>query len=398
MTMLTAEPRPATDTDRPGGTMPDPVDRSLVDAIARRAAAADRGERDLAADVGGLRTAGWLTAPLPRSAGGHGWGTEPGGTRSCLRALRTLGAVSLPVARLFEGHVNAVKLVHRYAEGAGRTAALEMICNGGLLGVWGADRPDAPLRAVPAADGLRLWGTKAFASGLGVVTAAVVSVPAWPGASSTADADPSADAEHAGTRLLLAPADDPARIDPAAWTPVGMRATASGTYRFDGVHLPAHAAIGTADDWFVEPFFEGGVWRYCAAHVGAAEFLFRRLRDALLARGRAHESNQENRLVRAAVAVETARMWTERAADRVEREHAPPAAAAVSLLAREVVQDACRDVIRLTEEALGVAAHLPGDVERTRRDLSLFVCQAAPDAKRARAAAELRRSGTPETW
>ena len=349
----------------------------LLSGIAARAAAADRGETTLRDDVEALRAADWLAAPLPVAEGGGGWGTQPGGAMACLDALRALGRASLPVARVFEGHVNAVKLVALYADGAARRAAFDLVRGGALLGVWGADAPDRPLGI---AGGTRLAGAKRFASGLGVLSHAIVSVPG-----------------DGGPQLLLVPAGDPARADPASWTAAGMRATLSGLYDFEGLPVAPEAWIGEPGDWFVEPHFEGGIWRYCAAHLGGAEALYAAMRDALAASGRAGDPHQGARIARAAIAVETARLWTRRAARGVETGGAAPSTAALSLLAREVVQESCRDVIRIVEEALGTAAHMAGPVERTRRDLSLFICQAAPDAKRARAAAALvERAVLPE--
>ena len=350
----------------------DPEEGSLLEGIGARAAAADRGEADLLADLDALRRGGWLEAPLPRAAGGLGWGTEPTGTGACFTALRRLGRVSLPVARLYEGHVNAVALVALYGSGDLRREAFDAVRGGGCLGVWGADAAGDAVGLQVAGEALELVGAKDYASGLGVLSHAVVSARV-----------------AGGTQLLLAPVDDASRGQVENWQVAGMRATRSGRYRFDGVTLGAGARLGEPDDWFREPHFEGGVWRYCAAHLGAAERLYTETRDGLAARGRAEDPHQQARVVKAAIAVETARLWIERAAHRVQAPGADADAAAVSLLAREVTQDACRDVIRTVEEALGLAAHTFGPIERTRRDLAAFVCQAAPDAKRARAAEAL---------
>lgn len=51
-------------------------------------------------------------------------------------ALVAIGRASLSAGRLFEGHVNAIKLLNLYAPGQSPD---------GLLGIWGADSPD-PVR------------------------------------------------------------------------------------------------------------------------------------------------------------------------------------------------------------------------------------------------------------
>ena len=366
----------------PAAPAAEPADAALLSGIDGRAAAADRGQIDPSADADALRSAGWLAAPLPADAGGLGWGTEPAGTAACFEALRRLGGVSLPVARLYEGHVNAVALLGLYGSNELRREAFAAARGGAFFGVWGADAPGDPV-ALEGGGELRLAGAKDYASGLGVLTHAVVSARV-----------------EAGTQLVFVPVGDASRGDADAWRLAGMRATRSGRYRFDGVALGGgiHGArLGGPGDWFQEPHFEGGVWRYCAAHLGAAERLYTEMRDGLVARGRAADPHQQARLVSAAVAIGSVRLWVERAAHRVQAAGAGPDAAAVALLAREVTQNACRGVIRTVEEALGLGAHVWGPVERTRRDLAAFVCQAAPDAKRARAAeALIARAVLPE--
>ena len=62
----------------------------------------------------------------------------------------------------------------------------------------------------------------------------------------------------------------------------------------------------------------------------------------------------------------------------------------LALLAREVTRRSCDDVLSSVEQALGMAAHdAASPIERMRRDLRLYLCQAAPDGKLTRAAGGL---------
>ncbi len=344
----------------------------VLAAIALRAGAADRGEADLSADITALREAGVLAAPLPAGEGGSGLGVSPDGTMACLTLLRQLGRANLSVARLVEGHINAVKLIALYATPAARDAAFDAVRAGELLGVWGADGA-VPVTLAPC-EPLTLRGAKRFASGLGLVSRALV----------TARTDD-------GAQLVLAPVTDAARSDASAWAMSGMRATASGTYDLEGVEPGPAALIGKPGDLMREPFFEGGVWRYAAAHLGGAEALYTHMLETLLKAGRADDPHQQRRIAEAGTACETARLWLELAATRVESGPADPeGAAAYALLAREATESACLTVIDRVERALGTAAFDAGSpVDRIRRDLSLFLRQAAPDGKRARAARAL---------
>jgi len=360
--------------ERPG------VDAAL-EGIAARAGPADRGELDLNEDVKALAAAGLIAAPLPPAAGGRGLGTSPTGALAAATVLRDLGRANLSVARLFEGHVNAVKLVALYGGPAARERVFAAVRSGRMLGVWGADGR-TPVTLRPHDDGFVLEGEKRFASGLDLVDQAVVTAKTG-----------------GGVLLVLMPARDPRRSDPRQWTASGMRATRSGIYDLSGLIVPADSVLGEEDAFLREPHFEGGVWRYAAAQLGGAEALHDAMLDHLLARSRAGDPHQEVRIAGAATACETGRLWVESVAQRVE---AGPAgsdaeregAAAYALLAREAVEAACLTVMTAAERAMGMAAYAEGTpAERIRRDLGLYLRQAVPDAKRSRAARALLAGG-----
>jgi len=337
--------------------------------------------------IAGLAADGWLSACLPVSAGGHGIGTsaEPGAIRLTSDVLRALGRANLALARLYEGHVNAVKLVEMHAAPALRELVRRRVRAGTLLGVWGATAADPLTVTSASADGWTLDGAKAFTSGLGIVALAVVPV-----------ADPH---EPARSRLLLVDVDDPERQRPGDWRASGMRATRSGSYRFDGVRLAPERVLGAPGVYEREPWFEGGIWRYLAAHVGAMEALVDELVAQLRARGRDTDPHQGARIGRTAGLAFAARALVERVALEVETADpndpmAIDRAVALALGARESIEDGAVETIRLVERSLGMAAFERGQrMERLRRDLGLYLRQAAPDAKLARAAATIAGTG-----
>ena len=331
---------------------------------------------DLAAALAELRHAGVHTAPLPTAHGGCGLGLAAGTARALSDLLRRIGRTDLALARLVEGHVNAVLLVELHGERPVRDAMRSRVRDGALMGVWGADGPQ-PLEWVDAPGGaIVLRGSKRYASGLGHVDLALVTARSAPGAP---------------VRMFLVPASDPARHDHDAWTASAMRATRSGGFDADDLVVEEDGCVGRAGDLTVEPWFEGGVWRYCAAHVGGAEGLIDRWSDLLTRTGRIDDPVQRDRLGRAMAEATAARAVVEAAADRIEAvAEAPPEdverAVAHGLLAREAVEGACVRILALCERSLGMAAHdARGPLDRMRRDLSLFLRQAAPDAKLSRA-------------
>lgn len=337
-------------------------------AIRATASESDNDHGSLDREIAVLAEQGWLRACLPQPLGGEGWGSESHGTHAAFEALRSLGRANLSVARLYEGHMNAVKLVLLHGSEPSVEEIADLIHNTALLGVWGADDPGDPLRYDEAGGELELRGAKRFASGLGIVNQAVVTC-----------------ATDDGPQLLLVPTGTPDRCDAATWAMSGMRATQSGRYDFTGVKVGRNRLLGKPGAYHREPYFEGGVWRYCAAHLGGAEALYLSLLRILKDSGRDDDSHQRRRIVACATALETARLWLLRAAWNVEATGAGPSKANLSLLAREVTEDTCRTVMGHVEQALGMAAHEEGSpIERGRRDLSLFLCQAVPDAKRDR--------------
>ena len=340
-------------------------------------------EAGLDPGVDALRRDGWLGAALPLEVGGAGLGTsaEPARVRRAVDVLRALGHADLALARLFEGHVNAVKLVALHASPSLAAETFRDVAAGALLGVWGATGTRPLAVTATGGDTWRLEGEKVFASGLGLVSRAIVTVddPEAPGAS----------------RLLLVDADEPARQYPEDWRASGMRATHSGRYRFDGIALPRSRVLGGRDVYRREPWFEGGIWRYAAAQVGAMEALVDELVTMLERHGRAGDPHQAARIGRGGALAYGARAAVERAALCVEGsdpadEVAVGRAVTAALLARELVEEHAVALIALVERALGMGAFARGTrVERLRRDLGLYLRQATPDAKLARAAAAL---------
>ncbi len=344
--------------------------RSIAPKIASRAHAADQGSATLAEDIDDLGAASLLRAPLDVASGGCGLCWQAGAVDDGVDVLRLLGRANLAVARLFEGHVNAVKLVMLYGDRVTRGSVARAVRGGALMGVWGADGAP-PLTITDDGDRLRLDGQKRFASGLGLVSLAVLS-------GKTADG---------ATRLVVVPSDDPRRADITPWQVSGMRATASGTFDASGMMLDRTAYLGGPEEYHIEPHFHGGVWRYAAAQLGGIEALVEAMRRDLAAQDRLSDPHQAARFARAVIACETARLWVAKAAQAVEGPGAEAATATQSVLARLVVERTATDTMTEIDRALGTASFFTGHpAERIRRDLSFYLRQAAPDAALHRAA------------
>ncbi len=334
---------------------------SLVPAMQARAAALDAEEAFPEQDFQALRELGALKAPLPSSQGGQGAGTEPGGMELILCILTTLGQGNLAVGRLFEAHVNAVKLIAAYGTPAQVERAAAEVRDGHLLGLWVTDPPDHALQL----DNGSLQGSKGPCSGAGHVTRALVTV-----------------STPAGSRMAVVAVDRGVAIEPKRGALQGMRAAVNGVAHFRGTPLAEDALIGGPGDYLREPLLSTGAWRTTAVTLGGLDALVLATRDQLARRGHQDAPLQQDRFGRMLIAQETARLWTAAAAQRAEASEAPTAdRVAYVNLARIAVEAACLDAMQLAQRALGLAAFLrPNPVERLLRDLAVYLRQPAPDS------------------
>ena len=112
-------------------------------------------------DIALLHRRGLLEAPFPIAMGGDGIGI--GAPEQLCSVLSSIGRGSLPLGRLYEGHVNAVALVARYGSPANLDLLWREAAAGRLGGVWMAGEP---LRLVRERSGFyRLRGRKLLCSG-----------------------------------------------------------------------------------------------------------------------------------------------------------------------------------------------------------------------------------------
>lgn len=311
-------------------------------------------------DMARLTTAGALTAPLPVDLGGLG---ITSGTL-LLETLRIIGHGSLPLGRLYEGHVNAIGLIQRYGTQSQLARAARDASQGLLFGVWNTESPPG-LRLERTASGWRLLGSKTFASGAGFVARPLV----------TAIAE--------GRQFMVVPPlmlADQNRADLSSWQAHGMRASATGDFDFTGLTLEDDDIIGEPEDYHRQPGFSGGAWRFAAVQLGGIERLVDEMRAHLNRTARDGDPHQRARLGAAVVAAETAHLWVARAAEIAGREGDAEQVIAYVNLARTAVERAGLDVLELAQRSIGLAGfHRNHPIEHVFRDLATYLRQPAPD-------------------
>jgi alkylation response protein AidB-like acyl-CoA dehydrogenase len=307
-----------------------------------------------------------LAAPLSAEAGGWGLGSAAGSTGRLLEVLTSIGSGDLAIGRLYEGHVNALLLVDRFGTPTQRQRmALAVRHQHALLGVWNTDTA-APLSLVRAGGAWKLAGGKSFASGVGLVSHALVTARRPDG----------------GRQMLLVPmADHADRIDRTSWQPMGMRASMSFHIDLDGVALDADAFVGQADDYLAEPWFSAGCIRFLAVQLGGALALLRTVHAHLRRTGRGSDPYQIERFARMRVAVETGRLWLTHAAAAFDGPGPSAEIIATANMARHAVEQASTLTLELAGRSVGVQGMLaPHPMERLMRDLTTYMRQPAPDA------------------
>lgn len=276
--------------------------------------------------------------------------------------LRMLGRADLSVARLIEGHFNAVTLVRRYGDAGQVNALASSVASGALSAVWGADDTHG-LQIVADADGRKLRGRKILASGAGFVTRPLVTA--------------AADDGQTLCLLDLAPGYD---YDVSSWQVLGMKSTATGTVDFTGYCILTSEIIGRPGDFMRQPHFSGGAWRFCAAHLGAVERLVDLYRAHLKASGRGDDPYQLERLAGCIAAARTTRFWVEDAARRLADGGDSHEIVAFANLTRMVTERCALDVIERVQRGVGLRAFVrPNDIERICRDLATYLRQPVPD-------------------
>ena len=208
----------------------------LLDALRCGDEALDRCERGPEREIALLRDAGLLWRPLPSELGGEDWAGSGADSAKLLNVLWALGSASLPIARLYEGHINAIQLIVDNGTQAQRERIAAVVRDGAMLGVWGAD---GPVPVSLCATTRRLAGSKSFTSGLGDIAIVVITA-----------------ATPSGMQMVIVDVDDAARADHDAWDMVAMSGSRSGGYDFTDLQTSHNDWLGNANAMLEEPAFQ----------------------------------------------------------------------------------------------------------------------------------------------
>lgn len=317
--------------------------------------------------VEALRSAKLHQIFAPPESGGETFVDARAENTAMMNALRLVGRADLSLGRIFEGHINAMKLFAWFGSPHQKTQLARSLQAGAFYGVWATEPPPGVALARDA-EGWLLSGSKAFATGAGGLAHAIVTTRTASGA----------------TRLVVVPADQPDRADLTRWRVRGMRATGSGSYDLTGFRPGDSELLGGEGDYGREPRFTAGAWRFLAVQLGGVEALLAETRAAMSDPARA-DPLQRVKFAEAVVAARTAYLWVREAAQRAA-DDAPDAPEFVRMT-RGVVERAALDVMELAARIVGTRSAFDGQrIDKIIRDLSLYLRQAGPDYARDQAA------------
>jgi hypothetical protein len=263
-----------------------------------------------------------------------------------VESLLALGRTDIPLARLVEGHVDALRIHHQ----AGTTPV-----EGAVYGVWASRSRATGLSGCFDGGGWVLDGTLRFASGAGVIDRALV--PVWPAG---------------GDHVLLDLDVSSWAFDETRWRTRAMELSRSHQVDLTG-HRTEAVEVGGPGFYLGRPgFFPGGVgvaavWAGCAARVADL------LHAAVPAEHRA--AGQAIRLGQVRTDVATAAAVSRDAARSLETVGADDLRTA-STLARAGVAGCVRRILTDTRSAAGPAGlAFDEDLGRAVDDLTLYVGQ-----------------------
>ncbi|QRR01464.1 acyl-CoA dehydrogenase family protein [Dyadobacter sandarakinus] len=341
----------------------------LFAEIAAASAASDYDGGFPAHEFALLRASGLLTITLPGQALCYDKASTPG----LLQLLKNIGKSSLPVGRIYEGHINALLLIASFGSQDQKSRWFED-AGANLFGVWNTQDAGG-LEIEDTGNGrYRLTGSKTFCSGAGwigrpLVTGKLISP------------------EKSGWQMCIIPTETvkPILADSSFWKPLGMQASAS--YRMDltGIEIGEQDLLGLPDDYYRQPLFGSGALRFAAVQLGGAEAVLEETHRLLNDFKRTEDPFQQSRIAEISYLIETGNLWLNQAGELYDRWlHMPGSAEkliAYANMTRTIIEDACLRSMQLAERSVGSRGLMrPGILERMHRDLTTYLRQPAPDA------------------
>lgn len=296
-------------------------------------------------------------------------------TIQMLYLLKQVGSADLSVGRILEGHLNALYLVHLFANEKQKERWYnDVIQHKKLFGVWNTQANDGILIHAISPGRYRLEGAKTFCSGSGNIQRPLITGKLVGQAKS-------------GWQMCIIPVEKvrPVNEDVSFWNPLGMRASVSYRMDFTGVEIEEDELLGEPDQYYSQPTFSGGAIRFAAVQLGGAEAVFNAAKEYLQSLQRTDDMFQRARLAEMAWLIASGDNWLE-SAGRKNDEWLGDLAQTHRIIAyanmtRTAIEEICLRCMQLAERSVGARGLMrPNALERIHRDLTFYLRQPAPDA------------------
>ncbi len=296
-------------------------------------------------------------------------------TSQLLQLLKLIGGADLSVGRIYEGHLNALYLIHLFADETQKeTWYADVIQHKSLFGVWNT-QASGGIRIHATENGkYRLEGSKTFCSGAGNIGRPLITGELM-GASS------------GGWQMCIVPVEkvQPVKQDPSFWKPLGMRSSVSYRMDFTGIEIEEKDLLGKPDQYYSQPVFSGGAIRFAAVQLGGAEAIFNAARQYLQSLGRTDDIFQRSRMAEMACLIASGDNWLQAAGNKTDEwlkdVSQTDRIITYANMTRTAIEEICLRTMQLAERCVGARGLMkPNVLERIHRDLTFYLRQPAPDA------------------
>ena len=326
----------------------------------------DRSVRFPAVAFNALKKAGFLKIILP----GETLDFAIGNNTSILNLLRQIGAADLSVARIFEGHLNALMLISRFAGEEQKLRFFELAGQENLFGIWNTEAQNGIKFSSKDTGGVDIYGEKTFCSGSADLDCPIIT----------------GQLDGAGWQMAVVPGSRlQNRIDDSFWDPLGMRASVSHKIDFTGIEIDKDSLIGAPGDYYQQPWFSGGAIRFCAAQLGGAQSVMEETIQYLKTLHRTDDYAQKTRIAEMAVLINSGMSLISKAGEIadavVSGRTGTEMLTAFANMMRISTEEIANRVMQLSEKSVGARGLMrPARLERLHRDLRYYLRQPAPDA------------------
>lgn len=281
--------------------------------------------------------------------------------------LFKLGSANLSVGRIYEGHINAIKLINHLGSDEQKCYYFSEVKNGKLFSVWNTELKFEALKAIKMDGKFKLDGAKTFCSGglhidYALVTAGI----------------------GKKKQLIIIPLKNYKELneDWSVWNPMGMKNSVSCRINFTNIVVPIKNLLGGLNSYEMEPWFTGGAMRFATVQLGGAEAIVIAAIDHINKLKRNNDPYQERRFGIMAVQIESGKLWLEKAQqiEHNSQEYTKEEIILYANIMRSAILDICEKILHLAERSVGVQGFMNAHpMEQAFRDLKVYLKQPGPD-------------------